>query len=114
MYEFRTKHRELTFYNRNEPHLNKVVHIPMEPAFCQKTRQLLIQSAKTLSIPVVECGTAIVIEGPKFSTLAESKVYRSWGADLVNMTLAPEVSLGLCEYLAGISRRFGNVLQYDY
>lgn len=89
----RTKHRDLTFYNCNEPHPDKVIHIPMEPAFCSKTRQLFIESAEKLNIPVKKRGTVIVIEGPRFSTLAESNLYRSWNADLINMTLAPEVSL---------------------
>ncbi|KAK7588113.1 hypothetical protein V9T40_005358 [Parthenolecanium corni] len=95
-----TKHRELTFYNNNEPTPKKVVHIPMEPAFCVETRQVLIEAAKKLNINCHEAGTAVVIEGPRFSTIAESRVYRSWGAQLVNMTLAPEVALakeaGLC------------------
>lgn len=92
MFISRTTHREVTFYNRNEPHPDTVVHVPMEPAFCPKTREVLIQSAKKLNIHVKETGTAVVIEGPRFSTLAEINVYRSWGADLVNMTLSPEVN----------------------
>ena len=70
----------------------------MEPAFCPKTRQLVIECAQKLGIHVEKKGTAVVIEGPRFSTLAESNVYRSWNADLVNMTLAPEVSY-LMRYL---------------
>lgn len=55
------------------------------------TREVLLEAAKKLNIKCHEKGTAVVIEGPRFSTIAESRVYRSWGAQLVNMTLAPEV-----------------------
>lgn len=71
---------------------DKVVHIPIEPPFCPVTRSIIIETAKRIGIHVHTTGTAVVIEGPRFSTKAESNLYRSWNADLVNMTLAPEVS----------------------
>lgn len=64
----------------------------MEPAFCGETRKVLYESAKELGIKCHEKGTSVVIEGPRFSTLAESNVFRCWGAHLVNMTLVPEVN----------------------
>lgn len=70
---------------------DKVVHLPIEPPFCPVTRSVIIETAQSLGIQVHQTGTAVVIEGPRFSTKAESNVYRSWNADLVNMTLAPEV-----------------------
>lgn len=70
---------------------DKVVHVPIEPPFCPVTRSIIIKTAENLGIHVHQTGTAIVIEGPRFSTKAESNLYRSWNADLVNMTLAPEV-----------------------
>lgn len=70
---------------------DKVVHLPIEPPFCSATRNIIIETAQSLGIPVHKTGTAVVIEGPRFSTKAESNVYRSWNADLVNMTLVPEV-----------------------
>lgn len=70
---------------------DKVVHIPAEPMFCPATRSIIIKTAQDLGIHVHPTGTAVVIEGPRFSTKAESNVYRSWNADLVNMTLVPEV-----------------------
>lgn len=70
---------------------DKVIHIPVEPAFCSTTRNIIIETAQSLGIHVHQTGTAVVIEGPRFSTKAESNLYRSWNADLVNMTLAPEV-----------------------
>ena len=72
----------------------------MSPAFCPKTRDMIIEAANELDIPVHEKGTCVTIEGPRFSTKAESLLYRSWGCDLVNMTMAPEAVLakeaGLC------------------
>jgi len=74
-------------FNKND----KVIHIPIEPPFCSATRTIIVETAQSLGIHVHQTGTAVVIEGPRFSTKAESNVYRSWNADLVNMTLVPEV-----------------------
>lgn len=64
------------------------------------SRKIIIDTAKNLGIDVVDKGTVVTIEGPRFSSRAESNVFRSWGCDLVNMTLVPEVVLakeaGLC------------------
>jgi len=70
---------------------DKVVHIPMEPSFCPVTRAIIIETARNIGIHVHQSGTAVVIEGPRFSTKAECNLYRTWNADLVNMTLTPEV-----------------------
>lgn len=70
---------------------DKVIHLPIEPPFCPVTRSIIIETAQKLSIQVHKTGTAVVIEGPRFSSKAESNLYRSWNADLVNMTLVPEV-----------------------
>lgn len=95
----RTTKRAQTFYDGNEL-LVGVCHMPMEPAFCTRTREALIETAKELGIGVHEKGTVVTIEGPRFSSKAESMLFRQWGADLVNMTLVPEVVLakeaGLC------------------
>lgn len=96
----RTTKRAMTFYDGNQQSLIGVMHIPMEPAFCGRTRRVLIDTAKNLGIAVTETGTVVTIEGPRFSSRAESNLFRSWGCDLVNMTLVPEVVLakeaGLC------------------
>lgn len=84
---------------------DKVVHIPIEPSFCPVTRSIIIKTAQSLGIHVHQTGTAVVIEGPRFSTKAESNVYRSWNADLVNMTLSPEVN-----YKITISIIFLNII----
>ncbi|XP_014256347.1 S-methyl-5'-thioadenosine phosphorylase-like [Cimex lectularius] len=95
----RTYSREQTFFDGKGP-CPHVCHIPMEPAFCNKTRELIIETAKELNLRFHPNGVAVTIEGPRFSTKAESVLYKSWGADLVNMTLVPEAPLakeaGLC------------------
>jgi 5'-methylthioadenosine phosphorylase len=89
-----TKHRNLTFFE------DKVIHTSMADPFCPKLRELLINAAQDLKIPHHKKGTNITIEGPRFSTRAESKMFRSFGADIINMTTVPEVILareaGIC------------------
>lgn len=96
----RTTKRCSTFYDGSEMADIGVCHLPCYPAFDEKTRQCIISCAKELGIPVVESGTVVTIEGPRFSSRAESNVFRSWKADLINMTTVPEVVLakeaGMC------------------
>lgn len=91
----RTTKRAQTFYDTN-----KVCHISMAEPFCPKLRQILVQTAGQLSIPFHSKATVITIEGPRFSTKAESHLFRSWNADIINMSTVPEVvlarELGLC------------------
>jgi len=82
-----TKHRTLTFFE------DKVIHTPMAEPFCLKSRQLLIKSAESLNIPHHQAGTMITIEGPRFSTRAESCMFQGFGADVINMSTVPEVIL---------------------
>uniref|UniRef100_A0A8D8QBT9 S-methyl-5'-thioadenosine phosphorylase n=1 Tax=Cacopsylla melanoneura TaxID=428564 RepID=A0A8D8QBT9_9HEMI len=89
----RTRTRIQTFYDGSEMSPAGVVHIPMEPAFSNSTRQVIIDSLKELGFKSHNKGTAVCIEGPRFSSLAESNVFKSWNAQLVNMTLVPEVVL---------------------
>jgi len=96
----RTVKRETTFYDGAPGSPVGVCHIPMHTPFCAKTRQVLMEVAKELGLPCHGHGTCVTIEGPRFSSRAESNMFRLWGADLVNMTLVPEVVLaneaGLC------------------
>jgi len=89
-----TKQRNLTFFE------DKVVHTPMAEPFCPKLRDALSQTAKELNIPHHDKGTIITIEGPRFSTRAESRYFKSMDADVVNMSTVPEVilarELGIC------------------
>jgi len=70
-----------------------VAHIPFADPFCPVLSQILFKSAKRLGAEAHPRGTCVVIEGPAFSTRAESKLYRSWDADIVGMTLSPEARL---------------------
>lgn len=92
-----TKHRNLTFFENFE---EKVVHTPMAEPFCPELRQILIKAAKELNLSYHEKGTVVTIEGPRFSTRAESRFFKHSGADVINMSTVPEVILarefGLC------------------
>ena len=70
-----------------------VGHISFGSPFCTDTSKLLADSAKQVGAKVHEGGTYVVMEGPQFSTLAESNLYRSWKADVIGMTNMPEAKL---------------------
>ena len=70
-----------------------VCHVPMQPAFCPVLVRLATAACRHLNYSVKEGGVAVTIEGPRFSSRAESLMYRAWGADVVNMTTVPEVVL---------------------
>ena len=73
------------------------VHVSMADPFCEDLRQRLIEAARELGYPVHGTGTYVCIEGPRFSTRAESRVWREvFKADIIGMTLVPEVNLA-CE-----------------
>ncbi len=82
-----TKHRNLTFYD------DKVIHTPMAEPFDSNLRKSLVRSAQQLNYSFHEKGTVITIEGPRFSSKAESNLFRSWGVDVINMSTVPEVIL---------------------
>jgi len=60
---------------------------------CPKLVDVLAKAAAAAAIPYRRGGTYVVIEGPQFSSLAESKLYRSWGCDVIGMTNMPEAKL---------------------
>jgi len=70
-----------------------VVHIPFAEPFCPILSQILLRVAKETGADVHPKGTYVAMEGPTFSTRAESRLYRSWGADIVGMTALPEARL---------------------
>jgi 5'-methylthioadenosine phosphorylase len=84
----RTTRREQSFYTEN-----KVCHISVAEPMCPDLRKTIISVAKEMDIKMHETGTYVCIEGPRFSSKAESKLYRQWGADVVGMTLVPECVL---------------------
>jgi 5'-methylthioadenosine phosphorylase len=86
-----TRFRPNTFYGEFEP--GELQHTPMADPFDEHMRSIFIRGASSLGIPHHKNGTIITIEGPRFSTRAESKMFRTWGADVVNMSTAPEAIL---------------------
>ena len=83
-----TKKRETTFFDEGA-----VVHTAMAEPFCPNLRQLYADSAKELGLAYHTEKTVITIEGPRFSTKAESHMFRAWNADVINMSTVPEVNL---------------------
>ena len=84
----RTKKRLDTFYDGGQ-----VCHISSADPFCEQLRSLLIKSAEKLGLDIKKSGTYVCIEGPRFSTRAESRLFQMWKADIVGMTLYPECIL---------------------
>lgn len=68
-------------------------HTPMAEPFDRELRRALAESAREMGLAVHDKGTVVSIEGPRFSTRAESRMFRAWGADVVNMTLSTEAIL---------------------
>ncbi|MBI5740431.1 MAG: S-methyl-5'-thioadenosine phosphorylase [Nitrospirae bacterium] len=83
-----TTKRNVTFFDEDV-----VVHTPMAEPFCQNLIDLLASSAGELGLAHHKNRTVITIEGPRFSTKAESHMFRSWNADVINMSTVPEVVL---------------------
>lgn len=84
----RTRGRVNTFYSDGI-----VVHVPFAEPFCPVLSQVLHQAAYEVGATVHNGGTFIAMEGPQFSTKAESRLYKSWGADIIGMTVLPEAKL---------------------
>ncbi|MCT2539333.1 S-methyl-5'-thioadenosine phosphorylase [Sedimentimonas flavescens] len=84
----RTFAREKTFF---EPGL--VGHVSVAHPTCARLSAACVAAARTQGMTVHEGGTYVAMEGPQFSTLAESRLYRSWGADVIGMTGMPEAKL---------------------
>ena len=84
----RTRNRANTFFNHGI-----VAHIPFAEPFCPVLSQIIYQAAVEVGAAVHQGGTFIAMEGPAFSTRAESRLYRWWGADIIGMTILPEAKL---------------------
>lgn len=84
----RTTKRPSTFFGDGV-----VAHVQFADPFCETLRQLVIRSAQDQKIHVHPRGTYVCMEGPQFSTRAEAKLHRSWGADVVGMTNLQEAKL---------------------
>ena len=84
----RTRGRTSTFFGEG-----LVAHIAFADPFCPALRDVLVGSARAAGATVHRGGTYVVMEGPAFSSRAESNLYRSWGADVIGMTALPEAKL---------------------
>lgn len=89
-----TKSRDYTFFDGPQ-----TVHISIPEPFCPELTKLFYETGKKLKIPIHAKGTYVCIEGPRFSTKAESYMFRNF-ADVIGMTLVPECQLarelGMC------------------
>jgi 5'-methylthioadenosine phosphorylase len=84
----RTKKRADTFYEGGQ-----LCHIGQADPYCEYLNGLFFETGKELNLNVQKGGVYVCIEGPRFSTRAESKIFRQWGGDVVGMTTFPEVVL---------------------
>lgn len=89
--------REDTFFD-GEP--EPVTHVSTAEPYCDEMRQISVAAGDTTNVKYHNTGTVIVVSGPRFSTKAESRFFRSIGGDIVNMTQYPEIALakerGMC------------------
>jgi 5'-methylthioadenosine phosphorylase len=92
-----TKHRKTSFFDSFK---DGAKHTAMAEPFDSGLRTALYDTAVEIGLRAHNGGTVITIEGPRFSTRAESKMFRLWGADIINMSTVPEVVLareaGIC------------------
>lgn len=86
-----TRRREVSFHDSFEPH--KPTHASMAEPFSKELRSAMNKTCEELKLSHHKAGTVITIEGSRFSTKSESKMFRSWGADVINMSIAPECIL---------------------
>ena len=84
----RTKARESTFFGNGI-----AAHIPFADPFCSRLHEIILPAARGMNLTMHTGQTLICMEGPAFSTRAESKMYRSWGAGVINMSTLPEAKL---------------------
>jgi len=85
---FDRTHRKSTFFGGGI-----AVHVSLDPPICPDFAGFLYKAGKELDLSIHQGGTYICIEGPAFSTKAESKIYRQWGCDIIGMTGATEAKL---------------------
>jgi 5'-methylthioadenosine phosphorylase len=84
----RTKARPSTFFEDGI-----AAHVGFADPFCHRLQDVILPIAKNLGLKMHTGETLICMEGPAFSTRAESNLYRSWGAGVINMSTIPEAKL---------------------
>ncbi|MBT5835567.1 MAG: S-methyl-5'-thioadenosine phosphorylase [Hellea sp.] len=102
----RTFKREKTFFGKG-----LVAHVSLANPVCNRLAELVFKAAHSTGVKVHNRGTYLVMEGPQFSTKAESNLYRSWGCDVIGMTNMPEAKLAREAELPYAS--VGMVTDYD-
>lgn len=86
----RTTRRASSFFDG----VGVAAHVEFHEPFCSQMRRLLIEAGSGIGDgPVMDGGTYVCMEGPAFSTVAESRMHRAWGGDLIGMTCMPEAKL---------------------
>lgn len=97
----KTFERDRTFFDRGI-----VAHVEFAEPFCPTLRKLLCECSNGIATKVHPEGTYVCMEGPQFSTVAESKMHQAWGGDLIGMTAMPEAKLAreaeMCYALIGL------------
>ena len=84
----RTRGRPLTFFGRGI-----VAHVGLADPFCSEFSRLVYEAVQQTGATVHQGATFVTVEGPRFSTKAESKLFRQWGCDIIGMTAIPEANL---------------------
>lgn len=84
----RTRHRQDSFFGEGV-----VAHVMFADPVCPELRAVLLAGAQALGVRVHDGGTYLCMEGPQFSTRAESRIYRQWGVDVIGMTNLQEAKL---------------------
>lgn len=84
----RTRHRPDTFFGSGI-----VAHVSLAHPFCPCLRERLVEAVRSVGVTVHDGGTYLCMEGPQFSTQAESYLYRAWGMDVIGMTNLQEAKL---------------------
>ncbi|MCP3141739.1 S-methyl-5'-thioadenosine phosphorylase [Pyxidicoccus xibeiensis] len=101
----RTFAREKSFFGTG-----LVAHVSMAKPVCSRLGDALVSACEGLGVTARRGGTYLVMEGPQFSSLAESRMYRSWGCDIIGMTNMPEAKLAreaeLCYATVGMVTDF--------
>lgn len=90
----RTHSRKLSFFDDPDAGTDGlVVHVGVADPFCPMLADICYEAVKATGAPVHWGGNFVTVEGPRFSTKAESRVFRSWGMDIIGMTTTPEAQL---------------------
>jgi 5'-methylthioadenosine phosphorylase len=88
IYDQTKARRPYTFFGQG-----LVAHVSFDEPYCPELSQLVYQAVKKTGATVHKGGTFLTIEGPRFSTKGESRIYRQWGVDIIGMTAVPEAQL---------------------